>query len=85
MAEYGVDLWLAPAAVGPAPLTLDSTGDPIMNLPWTYAGLPVITLPAGLASNGLPLGLQIIAGWQEDEILLAWAGQIATGLAASLV
>jgi Asp-tRNA(Asn)/Glu-tRNA(Gln) amidotransferase A subunit family amidase len=77
MVEHGIDLWVAPAAVGPAPATLESTGDPIMNLPWTQAGLPAINLPTGFAENGLPLGLQLVAGWQKDEILLTWAGQIA--------
>lgn len=80
MAEHGLSAWIAPPAPGPAPATLDSTGDPVMNLPWTHAGLPSVNLPAGLAKNGLPLGLQLVAGWQEDEKLLAWAGQIAEAL-----
>jgi Asp-tRNA(Asn)/Glu-tRNA(Gln) amidotransferase A subunit family amidase len=33
-------------------------------------GLPVITVPAGLSSKALPLGLQILAPWKEDERLL---------------
>ncbi len=81
MAEEGISVWIAPAAPGPAPATLDSTGDPVMNLPWTHAGLPAINLPAGEADNGLPLGLQLVAGWQQDENLLAWAGQIEVALA----
>jgi Asp-tRNA(Asn)/Glu-tRNA(Gln) amidotransferase A subunit family amidase len=76
MVEHGLDAWIAPAAVGPAPATLKSTGDPIMNLPWTHAGLPAINLPSGWADNGLPLGLQVVVGWGEDEKLLAWAGQL---------
>jgi Asp-tRNA(Asn)/Glu-tRNA(Gln) amidotransferase A subunit family amidase len=72
MAEAGLDLWAAPAATGPAPRGLDSTGDPVMNLPWTQAGLPALTIPAGQAANGLPLGLQLVAGWMADEGLLAW-------------
>lgn len=75
MAEQGVSAWISPAAVGPAPASLESTGDPIMNLPWTYAGLPAISLPSG-SIKGLPLGLQIVAGWDQDERLLAWAQQI---------
>jgi Asp-tRNA(Asn)/Glu-tRNA(Gln) amidotransferase A subunit family amidase len=68
----GVDLWISPAATGPAPRGLGSTGNPIMNLPWTYMGLPVLTVPAGRAENGLPLGLQLAAGFGQDEILLHW-------------
>jgi Asp-tRNA(Asn)/Glu-tRNA(Gln) amidotransferase A subunit family amidase len=75
MERHGVDLWLAPAAVGPAPAGLESTGDPIMNLPWTYAGLPAVTVPAG-AVGEMPLGLQLIGRWYGDEVLLALAQQI---------
>ncbi len=77
MIDHGLDLWLAPPAPGAAPATLDSTGDPVMNLPWTHAGLPSVNLPAGVADNGLPLGVQVVAAWQQDEALLAWAAQIA--------
>ena len=76
MTQYGLHLWLSPSAVGPAPKGLQSTGDPVMNLPWTHAGLPTITLPAGTSSNGLPLGLQVTARWYHDEELLAWAPQL---------
>jgi Asp-tRNA(Asn)/Glu-tRNA(Gln) amidotransferase A subunit family amidase len=76
MEQEGIDLWISPAAPGPAPEGLQSTGSSIMNLPWTHAGLPAISLPAGAASNGLPLGLQCVAGWMRDEELLAWAGTL---------
>lgn len=78
---HGIDLWLCPAAVGPAPAGLDSTGDPVMNLPWTHLGLPALTLPAGRAVNGLPLGLQVVGAGMADEKLLAWAGEIEFELA----
>ncbi len=77
MDKEGIDLWLAPSALGPAPLGLESTGDPIMNLPWSYAGLPVVGVPAGRADNGLPLGVQFIGRWWADEPLLAWAADLA--------
>jgi len=73
MDEQGIDLWLSPAAPGPAPLGLESTGDPIMNLPWTHAGLPTVSLPAGFSDQGLPLGLQLTGRWYRDEQLLHWA------------
>ena len=76
MDASGVDLWVCPAAAGPAPEGLDSTGDPSMQLPWTHAGLPVVTLPWGTAANGLPLGLQLVARFMDDERLLAWAAQL---------
>lgn len=73
MTSNQIDLWVAPSARGPAPKGLESTGDPVMNLPWTQAGLPSINLPAGKNQNGLPLGLQLIGGWYKDEALLIWA------------
>jgi Asp-tRNA(Asn)/Glu-tRNA(Gln) amidotransferase A subunit family amidase len=83
MAQAGIDLWICPAAIGPAPEGLQATGDPNMNLPWTHAGMPALTLPAGVAANGLPVGLQLVAEAEEDEMLLAWAKLIATDLAES--
>lgn len=76
MDDAGIDLWACPAARGPAPEGLHATGDPAMNLPWTHAGLPAITLPAGRAENGLPLGVQLVARFGADEALLAWVGGI---------
>jgi Asp-tRNA(Asn)/Glu-tRNA(Gln) amidotransferase A subunit family amidase len=73
MRSAGIDLWISPAAPGPAPHGLDSTGDPVMNLPWTYSGLPAITIPTGGKAAGLPFGLQIVGNWNRDEILLACA------------
>lgn len=76
MDDAGIDLWASPAARGPAPEGLHATGDPAMNLPWTHAGLPSITLPAGRAGNGLPLGLQLVGRFGEDEALLGWAQRV---------
>jgi Asp-tRNA(Asn)/Glu-tRNA(Gln) amidotransferase A subunit family amidase len=77
MAQEGIDLWVCPSACGPAPEGIHATGDPNMNLPWTHAGMPVITLPAGRAENGLPLGLQFIAPFGADEYLVAWCEMLA--------
>ncbi|MET9397377.1 amidase [Kitasatospora sp. NPDC002965] len=69
----GVDLLIAPSATGPAPSGLDGTGDAVMSLPWSYAGLPALSLPAGVTAEGLPLGLQVIGEAWADERLLAQA------------
>ena len=73
MVQEGIDVWVCPSAPGPAPFGLESTGDPVMNLPWTQAGLPAVSLPAGTDGKGLPLGLQLVGRWNEDERLLASA------------
>ena len=78
----GADLWLSPPAVGPAPRGLGSTGDPVMNLPWTHAGLPAVVLPAG-RPDGLPMGLQLAGGRWGDEALLAAAAAVERALAAN--
>ena len=70
MNQAEIDLWISPAATGPAPSGIDATGDPVMNLPWTQAGLPAISLPAGTDDRGLPLGLQVVGRFRTDEELL---------------
>lgn len=80
MAQEAIDLWLAPGAVGAAPVGLGSTGNPVMNLPWTHSGLPTISLPSGFDDDGLPLGVQLVGDWQADEPLLGWAVQIEAAL-----
>jgi len=57
------------------------TGNPVMNVPWTHAGMPVVTVPSSWTDNGLPIGLQIAGRWGHDEHLLSWAGQIERTLA----
>lgn len=76
MKAHSIDVWVCPAAVGPAPRGLDSTGDPVMNLPWTQAGFPALALPGSVDDAGLPLGLQLVASPDGDESLLAWAEEI---------
>jgi len=41
--------------------------------PWTFLGVPAITLPIALGPVGLPLGAQLIGAAQHDERLLAVA------------
>ncbi len=71
MDAAGIDLWIMPAAPGPAPRGIATTGSSIMNLPWSYAGAPALTVPAARAAGGLPLGLQVSAAPGADEYLIA--------------
>jgi Asp-tRNA(Asn)/Glu-tRNA(Gln) amidotransferase A subunit family amidase len=75
----GTDLWITPAATGPAPASLTTTGDPVMCMPWSLAGLPAVSIPAGLVGR-LPVGLQCVGAAGADEQLLSWAAAIAAAL-----
>jgi Asp-tRNA(Asn)/Glu-tRNA(Gln) amidotransferase A subunit family amidase len=66
---------LVPAAAGPAPAGLASTGDPRMNGPWTALGAPAISIPIPI-SNGLPLGLQLTADHGQDGRVIRTAVRV---------
>ena len=51
---------LSPTAPAPAPEGLASTGDASLCAPWSFAGVPAISLPSGLAPSGLPLAIQLV-------------------------
>ena len=67
------DALLSPAALGPAPLGLDSTGSSLFNGLWTLAGVPAITLPLFTAENGMPMGVQLVGRRGDDARLLRTA------------
>ena len=66
-------VWVTPAAPGPAPKGLSSTGDPSCNLPFTALGVPALSLPFGRGQSGLPLGMQLAAGTNQEDLLLSTA------------
>ena len=70
--EHG-DAIVCPAALGPAPAGLATTGDPIFNAPWTYLGMPAVTVPLLTSEEGLPMGVQVIGRRGQDARLLAVA------------
>ena len=78
MAFEKVDAILTPTSPTSAfPLGSKGQEDPVemyMNdvftVPANLAGLPAISLPAGLDDNQLPLGMQLIANnWEEEKLL----------------
>jgi aspartyl-tRNA(Asn)/glutamyl-tRNA(Gln) amidotransferase subunit A len=70
--------WITPATIGTAP-DPSTTGDPAFNSPWSYTGLPTVSFPIGLASDGLPVAVQISGWFLLDQTLLhaaAWCEQV---------
>jgi aspartyl-tRNA(Asn)/glutamyl-tRNA(Gln) amidotransferase subunit A len=61
---------LAPTAPGPAPAGTRSTGDGSLCAPWTYAGVPAMSLPSGLSAAGLPQAIQLVAAAGQEATLL---------------
>jgi aspartyl-tRNA(Asn)/glutamyl-tRNA(Gln) amidotransferase subunit A len=70
------DVLLTPAAPGTAPRGIGTTGDPVMNGPWTLSDFPTITLPYALGANGLPIGFQLTGPPLQEGLLLEIGQQI---------
>jgi Asp-tRNA(Asn)/Glu-tRNA(Gln) amidotransferase A subunit family amidase len=67
-----VDVLLTPATTCAAP-DAATTGDPAFNSPWSYTGLPTVSVPAGRSPEGLPLSIQLVGKPFEERTLLAVA------------
>jgi Asp-tRNA(Asn)/Glu-tRNA(Gln) amidotransferase A subunit family amidase len=76
--EY--DAILTPAAPGPAPRGLESTGNPAFCTVWSYLGTPAITLPLMRSEEGLPMGVQLVGRRDNDARLLRTANWLVTKL-----
>ncbi|MBL0142967.1 MAG: amidase [Betaproteobacteria bacterium] len=71
------DAILTPAASGPAPRGLESTGSPAFCTLWTFAGMPAVTLPILRAEDGMPMGVQLVGRRGDDARLLRTARWLA--------
>ncbi len=83
-----VDVLLTPTTPAPAFALGEKSGDPVemylndvFTVPANMAGLPAISIPAGLSGEGTPLGLHLIAKPFGEETLLraAFALELAAG------
>ena len=71
------DLYLWPATPEPAPKGLAWTGEPKYIAPWTALGGPIVTLPIGKTSSGLPLGCLLAGRPGEDHDMCRNARRVA--------
>ncbi len=77
------DVLVGPVAPTPAFKLGENTTDPIkmyladvMTVPASMAGLPAISVPAGVTRQGLPVGAQLIGDYTSDRALLELAEQV---------
>jgi aspartyl-tRNA(Asn)/glutamyl-tRNA(Gln) amidotransferase subunit A len=82
------DVLLAPTAPSAAFAMGEKDDDPVkmylndvFTVPASLAGLPGISVPAGLSAEGLPLGLQLIGRPFDEETVLRTAGVMETAAA----
>ena len=61
-------------------LDVDGKKIPYNDLAWagiaTLTGLPTTAAPIGRAESGLPIGVQIIGGFLQDRMTIAFAGMV---------
>jgi len=70
------------ASIGAAPVGLSSTGNPIFAVPFTFLGVPALSLPL-LKDENLPLGLQFAGFANRDAEAVATAGLIMQAVGAA--
>ncbi len=51
----------------------ESTGNPAFNSPWSYVGLPTVSVPFDWSEDGLPMAVQYVAMEREEANLLSAA------------
>ena len=79
----GLDVLVAPSAVGYAPSGIAATGDPLFNRIWTLLRTPCVHLPSGLGPRGLPVGVTIAGPIGADRSTLLAADWIHARLRGS--
>jgi Asp-tRNA(Asn)/Glu-tRNA(Gln) amidotransferase A subunit family amidase len=80
-----IDVLLTPAANGEAPEGLASTGDPLFNRAWTALHVPCICYPVGTGPHGMPLAVQVVGRFGQDEALILHATWMAARSSARVV
>ena len=70
---------------GPPPRTTEGIGDGTFSMPWTFMGLPTLSLPLLADSQGRPIGIQVIGRRYQDRKLLRIGMLLAGGEAMDRV
>lgn len=77
------DMLITPTAPTPAFGIGQNTSDPIkmylsdaITVPPSLAGLPALSVPAGVSADGLPIGIQLIGNYRDDTRIMALAHQM---------
>ena len=68
-----LDILLAPCVDGEAPEGLENGGNPRFAGLWTAIRLPALSLPTHTGPNGLPIGIQLVGRYRDDDRLLSAA------------
>jgi Asp-tRNA(Asn)/Glu-tRNA(Gln) amidotransferase A subunit family amidase len=71
------DIFITLGACGAATIGIASTGNTVMNVTASLLGCPALTVPV-LEDDGLPLGLQLLAGMDRDAALFSAAAWLLT-------
>jgi Asp-tRNA(Asn)/Glu-tRNA(Gln) amidotransferase A subunit family amidase len=69
----GVDALVMPSTHTTAPATLATTGTPHFQAPWSLARLPVVSIPCGVAADGMPAAVQLVGRTGDETRLLRMA------------
>lgn len=76
----GYDFLITPSATGEAPKGLETTGNSAFNDIWTALHVPTATIPAFSGPNNLPIGLQVVGHYTQDQRMLEAAQSVAFAL-----
>ena len=80
----GFDAVLAPSALGEAPRSLATTGDPTFQRMWTLLHAPCVNIPGFTGPRGLPIGVTVGGPRFGDRRLLEVAAAVASAIDAKV-
>jgi aspartyl-tRNA(Asn)/glutamyl-tRNA(Gln) amidotransferase subunit A len=91
-----VDVLLHPSAICTAPRLssadsaaedasngLDAYTQDVLTVPASLAGLPALSIPAGLGADGWPIGVTVVSQWGCDDAVLRMGAHVEQMLAVA--